>query len=179
MKIAIFGGSFDPPHIGHEQIAKLILHNLSIDMLFVIPTYLSPFKDSSFLDSKQRFELVKKLFDGEEKVFVSDYEVLQGYSVPSIKTVKHLYKTYDLRKVYLIVGDDHLNSLHLWDSFEELSTLVEFVVINRHNIKTQYKNFDFYMDISSSKLRQNLDISYIPTKIQNEVIKLWKKEYKI
>lgn len=179
MKIAIFGGSFDPPHIGHEQIAQLILNQLPIDLLFVIPTFLSPFKNKSFLDSKQRFELVKKLFCGEERVVVSDYEVLQGYSVPSIKTVKHLYEIYDLEKVYFIIGDDHLENLHKWESFEELNTLVEFVVINRHNIKTKYKNFAFSLDVSSSKIRQTLDMSHIPKKIQNEVKELWKKEYKI
>lgn len=44
MRVAIFGGSFDPPHIGHEKIIQKALEKLDIDVLFVVPTYLNPFK---------------------------------------------------------------------------------------------------------------------------------------
>ena len=48
MRVAIFGGSFDPPHIGHEEIIKQSLAKLDIEALFVVPTFLNPFKDDFF-----------------------------------------------------------------------------------------------------------------------------------
>ncbi|MBO7475437.1 MAG: adenylyltransferase/cytidyltransferase family protein, partial [Campylobacter sp.] len=45
MKIALFGGSFDPPHTGHEKIVRLVLANLNIDLLVIMPTFLNPFKE--------------------------------------------------------------------------------------------------------------------------------------
>lgn len=177
MKIAIFGGSFDPPHIGHEQIVKLILNSLEIDLLFIIPAYLSPFKKKCLLSPKTRLNLIEKLFMDEEKVIVSDYEVNANESVPTIKTVKYLYDKYKPQKVYLIIGDDHLDTLSQWNSFDELKTLVEFVVINRHDRKTDYKSLPLNIDVSSSKLREHMDLEFIPNKIKNEVNELWKKEY--
>lgn len=177
MKIAIFGGSFDPPHIGHEQIVKLILNSLDIDLLFIVPAYLSPFKSQYLLSPQIRLNLIRKLFEDEGKVIVSDYEVNAGESVPTIKTVKYLYDKYKPQKVYLIIGDDHLDTLSKWHSFDELNRLVEFVVINRHDIPTDYKSLPLKIEVSSSKLREHLDIDNIPQKIQNEVNEIWKKEY--
>ncbi|DAB35050.1 MAG TPA: nicotinate-nicotinamide nucleotide adenylyltransferase, partial [Sulfurospirillum sp. UBA12182] len=54
MKIAIFGGSFDPPHKGHESIVNEALKTLDIETLFVVPTYLNPFKDSFVADERTR-----------------------------------------------------------------------------------------------------------------------------
>ncbi len=177
MKIAIFGGSFDPPHIGHEQIVKLILNSLEIDLLFIVPAFLSPFKSQYFLSPQTRLNLIEKLFEDEKRVIVSDYEVNAGESVPTIKTVKYLYDKYKPQKVYLIIGDDHLSTLSKWNSFDELSKLVEFIVINRHDIQTDYKSLPLKIEVSSSKLREHLDIDSIPQKIKNEVNEIWKKEY--
>ncbi|QOG13238.1 nicotinate (nicotinamide) nucleotide adenylyltransferase [Arcobacter sp. FWKO B] len=176
MNIAIFGGSFDPPHIGHEKIVQLILEKLDVDILFVVPTFLNPFKKSSLLSPVQRFNLVKTIFNDYQKVEVLDYEINQNSPVPTIKTVKYLSNLYDINKLYVIIGDDHLASLHLWDSFDELERLVEFVVINRYGSSTSYESIPLKIDISSSKLRENMDLVYIPDKIKNEVKKLWKIE---
>ena len=52
MNVAIYGGSFDPPHIGHEEIIKQALKTLDIEQLFVVPTYLNPFKNRFFAPAK-------------------------------------------------------------------------------------------------------------------------------
>jgi nicotinate-nucleotide adenylyltransferase len=129
------------------------------------------------LSPKTRLNLVRQLFEDEKKVIISDYEVNAGESVPTIKTVNYLYDKYKPEKIYLIIGDDHLDTLSKWNSFDELNKSVEFVVINRHDKKTDYKSLPLKIDISSSKLREHLDIDSIPKKIQNEVNEIWKKEY--
>ena len=62
MKIALFGGSFDPPHNGHNSVVLEALEKLDIDKLIIMPTYINPFKQSFSADEKQRFLWVKKLW---------------------------------------------------------------------------------------------------------------------
>jgi len=180
VKIAIFGGSFDPPHIGHESIVNEAINQLDIDKLIVVPTFLNPFKKSSFLDAKERLFLLKKLFKDNRKIEVSDFEIKQNRAVYSIETIKYLQLLYKPDTIYLIIGTDNLEKLHLWHSFEELKTLVTFIVANRSgylnenydNIRTLKVNFD----ISSTNLREKLDLSYIPQTIKKDVNTLWQNK---
>ena len=63
MRIAIFGGSFDPLHIAHVAIVHSALNKLDIDKLIVVPTYLNPFKNSFYLDPATRLILLQKVFN--------------------------------------------------------------------------------------------------------------------
>jgi len=178
--IAIFGGSFDPPHLGHEVVVIQSLKVLrDIDKLIVVPTYLNPFKTESFLSSEIRFNLVKKLFEDEKKVYVSDYEIQQNKSVYTIDTVKFLKKQYNAKKVYLIVGADNVEKLHLWHQYDELINFVEVVVVSRKDYTCDCITIKVDVDVSSTQLRQELDLDLIPKKIQNEVKQIWNKELKI
>ena len=171
MKIAIFGGSFDPPHSGHEMIVQKALESLEIDKLFVVPTYLSPFKKHFSAPSLMRKAWLEKLFAPYEKVEILSYECDQQRPVPTIETVKYLITQYSLSKIYLIIGSDNYASLAQWDNYEELASLVEFVVASRDDIKLpkDLKNLSINVNISSSKLRDFLDKSFIPKIIQTEV----------
>lgn len=92
MKIALFGGSFDPPHNGHNSVVLEALEKLDIDKLIIMPTYINPFKQSFSADEKQRFLWVKKLWGHLPKVEICDFEIRQKRPVPSIESVKYLYK---------------------------------------------------------------------------------------
>lgn len=181
MNIAIFGGSFDPPHIAHETIVSEVIENINVDRLFVVPTYLSPFKDRYHLEPKERFELLETLFDEDKKIEVCDFEIQQNRAVPTIETVKYLNEKYTPKKIYLVIGADNLKSLHLWDNFEQLQKLVKFIVIFREGYEVkndiiQFNTINMDIDISSTCLRENFDIKYIPKKIQHKVQNIWKKD---
>ena len=62
MKIALFGGSFDPPHTGHEKIVRSVLANLNIDLLVIMPTFLNPFKEKFSAPPNLRLKWVEKLW---------------------------------------------------------------------------------------------------------------------
>jgi len=181
MDIAIFGGSFDPFHVGHEKIVDISLKQLSISKLFIIPTFLNPFKNSSFLDASTRLELINDLYQNKKNIEIIDYEVSQNKKTTSFETVNYLKKNYNIEKIFLIIGADNLKDVHLWYNFKNLKELVQFVVISRDGIhlKNEYINpiyIDLEQNISSTTLRKNLELKYIPTKIQNKVRKLWKIE---
>jgi len=181
VNIAIFGGSFDPPHIAHENIVNEVIENINADKLFVVPTYLSPFKDKYHLEPKERFELLTTLFEEDKKVEVIDFEIKQNRAVPTIETVKYLNETYNPKNIYLVIGADNLQTLHLWNDFEQLQELVKFIVISREGYEVKndiihFKAINMDIDISSTFLRDNFDLKYIPKKIQQKVKNIWKKD---
>ena len=177
MNIAIFGGSFDPIHIGHIEIVKSALRVLDIDKLIVVPTFLNPFKESFLAQPKVRLNWLKEVFEGEEKVKVSDFEIKQNRPTASIVTVKYFKKRLNPKKIYLIIGADNLSLLHKWKDFRELKEIVEFVIVTRERfeIPKGYKKLVVDIDISSSELRANIDKKFLPNSISYEIIKQIKK----
>lgn len=172
MNIAIFGGSFDPPHTGHELIVKKALEILDIDKLLVVTTYLSPFKESFCAPAPMRQAWLAKMFEGMGKVEIFSYECDQKRQVPTIETVLHVKSLYPEAKLFLIVGSDSFKALPKWNRHEELCTLVEFVVAPRGEFTPpkDLKILPINVNISSSKLRSFLDRRFIPKAIENEVI---------
>jgi len=176
MNIALFGGSFDPPHIGHEMIVQSALKELDIDKFFVVPTYLNPFKNSYNTFPFVRYTWLKKLFKDYPKVEVLNYEIEQKRAVPTIDTVKYLYKKYNINKLYLIIGDDNLQSLRKWKDYDKLEKMVTLVVATRYENKypKNLKILQISANISSTKLRENLDTKYLPASISKDIIKYYK-----
>ncbi len=183
MNIAMYGGSFDPIHIGHEQIIHKVVKEIDIDKLIVVPTHLNPFKNEFHLNPKDRFDILNELFEDDKKIEVSDFEINQDVAVPSIQTVKYLKKRYNPEIIYLVIGADHLKTINLWDKFEELKEMVHFIVISRdgYEVKNdiiQFINIKMNIDISSTSIRENFDLKYIPIKIKQKVKQIWNKELK-
>nr|WP_315004040.1 ribosome silencing factor [uncultured Campylobacter sp.] len=94
MKIALFGGSFDPPHAGHDAAVKAILSGLKPDLLIIMPSFLNPFKKSFSAPPQLRLRWCRALWGDTPYVEVSDYEILQNRSVPTIQSVKFLLEKY-------------------------------------------------------------------------------------
>lgn len=181
MDIAVFGGSFDPPHIGHEQIVNLALQELKVDKLFMVPTFLNPFKDSFHLSPNKRFELLQELFKENKKVEICDYEILQNKKTTTFETISFLKNNYKIDTIYLIIGADNLKNIHLWYNFLELRELVSFVVVTRDGIeltndyvKPTYLQLD--IDASSTVLRKNMNFDLIPENLKKKVKEIWKQE---
>ncbi len=174
MKKAIFGGSFDPPHIGHLEIIKQALTSLDIDTLIVVPAFLNPFKSKSFAPADLRLKWLRAMTHELNDVEVSSFEVEQNRAVTSIETVKHFMNEGDT--VYLIIGADNLSSLPKWKSFDELDKSVTWVVATRDGITIPegYITLDVNQDISATALREQVDEAYLDKSIANEIITYYK-----
>ena len=181
LNIAVFGGSFDPPHIGHETIVNKVLDNLDIDKLIVVPTFLNRFKNQFHLTPQKRFLLLKELFQNNSKVEVIDYETKQNKAVATIETIEYIENLYtNINNIYLIIGSDNLKKLSLWKDFEKLKSKVKFVVVTRENFEVKndiikFQTIKMDINISSSQLREHLDLDYIPNKIKQKVQKHYAK----
>ncbi len=175
---ALFGGTFDPPHIGHQMIVDEVLKSLHVEVVFVVPAYLNPFKSKFYAPADVRLGWLHKLFGDNDRVEIADFEVKQKRAVASIETVKYLLEKYDLEKLYLIIGADNYAKLHMWSGYDELKNLVEFVIASRDGIITPkgLKKIKINANISSSKLRADLDMSFVPNVIRDEISEFYKTE---
>lgn len=174
--IALFGGSFDPPHLGHEAIVKALNELSFIDKIIVMPTFLNPFKNSSVASATQRLEWLKEIFASMKKVEVSSFEVQLNARVPTLKTVKHLLKSY--KKIYLVIGADNLKSLDKWHGFDELKSKVTFIVATREKIEIP-KDFiclEIDEDVSSSELRNKMSIASLSKINAEKIVKYYKEK---
>lgn len=177
MHIAIFGGSFDPVHLAHVQIVKKAKKTLDIDKLIIVPTYLNPFKKEFYFKPEIRFQFLKKIFKNQEDIEISDYEINQTKTIYSIDTVKYLKNRYNPSKIYFIIGADNIINLDKWNNIEQLKSLVTFVVATRNGYKlpSDFVCLDVDIDISSTKLRENLSLKYIPNEIKDDIIQVQKE----
>lgn len=179
--VAIFGGSFDPPHRGHQRIVEKAIEDLEIDKLLVVPAYLNPFKTSTLADASMRLSWCHTLFDTLDKVEVNDYEINEGKSTTTSQSVKHFNQTYNVK--YLIVGSDNLPTLTKWHEFEWLNETIIWVIATRVNshLDTQmlinWMLLPIEVPISSTQIREKKDLQFIDKKIQNSVKHILKRQH--
>ena len=158
--IALFGGSFDPPHFGHKSVVEEALKVLKIDKLIVVPTFLNPFKTVSHFTTEERLKLTKELFKSFSEVLVDDYEIEEQKSTPTVQTLRYFQKKYSV--AYLIIGADNLEHIEKWHEFEYLNAQIIWVVARRkgyeikNNKLRDVRILEVEVDLSSTQIRNKL-----------------------
>ncbi|MRJ02657.1 MAG: nicotinate (nicotinamide) nucleotide adenylyltransferase [Epsilonproteobacteria bacterium] len=177
MKVAIFGGSFDPPHRGHRTIVTKALEELDIDLLLIVPTYLNPFKESFTAPPQLRLRWLKKLFLTEKRVRVLDFEVRQGRQVYAIESVTYIQRRLRPKKIYYLIGSDNLPSLPRWREFRRLDKKVEFIVFTRGRRipKSRYKTISLNLPISSTMIRRRVRRRLLPKPIAPALVRFYRR----
>ena len=176
--IALFGGSFDPPHLGHCAVVNALLEREGLDEIIVMPTYLNPFKDAFFAPAELRLQWLREIFAKERRVTVSDFEVSQRQKVPTFTTVENLHKDCD--KIYLVIGADNLRGLSSWHRYGELTKLVTFMVAHRDEIEvpSEYLELPVSVEISSSNLRKEIREEMLCAVNRKEIVQYYKNKTK-
>ncbi len=129
-KIAVYGGSFDPPHNGHKLLAENLAQFCDADRVIVIPAAVSPFKSGGSASGEHRLQMCKLLFD--TPLFqVSDIELKRGGKSYTIDTLTEIKKLYPDAELYLFMGDDMLLSFNKWYKFDEILKLCKIVAACR------------------------------------------------
>ncbi|MEA3374432.1 MAG: nicotinate (nicotinamide) nucleotide adenylyltransferase [Campylobacterota bacterium] len=175
-KIALFGGSFDPPHTGHIAIIEEALEQLDIEKIVVVPAYVNPFKSGSHAPAVLRLAWLNQIFDHRSDVKISGFEVLQERPVRSIETVKHFKDEAD--QIYFIIGADNLASLTQWHRYDELNDLVTWVVAARDGIDVPvtFITLDIAKPVSSTELRETIKIHELPESVAQEITQFYKEK---
>jgi nicotinate-nucleotide adenylyltransferase len=178
VKSAIFGGSFDPPHLGHVEIVKKAFENVDIDRLIIMPNFLNPLKNSFSAPPELRLKWLEKIFKNFKNVEISDFEISKNRPVYSIETIEHF------KPDYFIIGSDNLHTLDKWHRINDILKKVELIVakrgtvdkklLSKYNIK---KVLDIDIPISSTQIRK-CKFEYLPEIIENEIKEFYGKNCK-
>jgi nicotinate-nucleotide adenylyltransferase len=132
MRIAIFGGAFNPVHNEHIHIAEAAIKALKLDKLIVMPTATSPHKSGKlFASEDDRLNMCRLAFANVEKVEVSDYEIKQGGVSYSYLTCRHFRQLYPDADIYFVMGADMLRSFPTWKNPQEILSLVTLAACAR------------------------------------------------
>ena len=125
MRIGLYGGSFNPVHLGHVGIAKRAIADLALDKLIVIPANVSPFKTEQSMPW-ERVELVKAAFRDLEKTVVDLREIERGGVSYAIDTVRQIAAENPGAELFFVIGEDSVEGLPRWKDIDELKKLVTF-----------------------------------------------------
>ena len=178
MKICLFGGTFDPPHIGHLLISQTICEVEEFDKILFIPAYNPPHKkDISPID--HRVEMVKLSISGNPKFEFSDIEIKREGISYTIDTIRELKKEMNLTRenTYYLMGSDSLLEFHNWREPEAILNECQVIVAIRPGFRPsdiqhwilhriQFANIPRY-EIASTTIRarwiENMTIRYMVT----------------
>lgn len=131
-KIGVFGGTFNPPHLGHLRLARAFDRLLDFDAIIVVPAFSPPHKTAPSLASgEDRLAMCRLLFSGLPKAEVSDTELRRGGRSYTYDTLVALGGRFPGARLYLIVGSDMLNSFRQWHRYGDILALCTLCAARR------------------------------------------------
>ncbi len=133
MKVAVFGGSFNPPHVSHVLACASVLSTTDVERILVVPTYLHPFAKAlaSYEDRVAMCELAMGWIPGVE---VSRVEEALGGESRTLRTLQHLVGEHPDWQLRLVIGADILLESSKWFGFDQIRELAPPIVLGRAGI---------------------------------------------
>lgn len=153
MRVGIFGGSFNPPHVGHVLAATYALCQGEVDLVLVVPTFCHPF-GKSLAGFQSRYEMSKLAFEWLPGVQVSDIENTLPTPSRTLNTVEALLGRHPEWQLRLIMGADLLHEAERWFAFDRLREVAPPLVIGRSGYPSDSDTFLDLPKVSSSYLRE-------------------------
>lgn len=193
MKIGLFGGTFDPIHIGHMILMENVINNLDLDKIYVLPNSNPPHK----LENKKtalnlRLKMVNETIKDNPKLEINDYDFRDNKIHYTFDTINYFKKSYPNDEFFFIMGEDSFLDIEKWKNYKEIlkENLIifkrysnkNFSLISKINQVRKYnKNIylidNIALDISSTLIRnlvkENKSIRYL---VNDEVINIIKEE---
>lgn len=178
MKICLFGGTFDPPHIGHLLIAQTVFEAENFDKVIFVPANKPPNKES-FSPQATRVEMLKLAVEGNPNFEISDIEIKRGGISYTIDTIRAIKNELDFKddKLFYLIGSDCLLDFHNWKDSKSILEECQVVVAIRPGFRPsdipawilhriQFANIPRF-EISSTNIRKrwvdNKTIRYMVT----------------
>lgn len=164
MRIGLFGGTFDPPHLGHLIVARDALESLDLDQVRFMPAHVSPFKrDTQVSSAEDRWQLVQAAIAGEERFEASRDEIDRDPPSYTVDTLRDLVAAQPDAEWTLLVGADQWASFSSWRDPAAIGALARIAVLTRDGqrpeqgptgLDVEWTRVDVTrIDISSSRIR--------------------------
>ncbi len=193
MKIAMFGGSFNPIHNGHIMLAKAFAKELSLDKLLIIPTYIPPHKLGDYsVSPEQKLDMCRLAVKDIPFAEVSDIEIKRQGASYTYMTLQELKKIHPHDELYLITGADMFMTIHQWKNPEIIFQLATICGVPRNDddishlaqqaeylhtlgAKTYILNANI-MTVSSTQIRNNISQNQsisglVPPEVESYILK--------
>lgn len=162
-RIGVFGGTFDPIHIGHLVAASEAHTALQLDQVIFMPAG-QPWQKSHIpvTSAEERFAMVECAVDGDHRFVASNLEIKRSGPTYAIDTVRELKQLYPDATFTWIVGADVLSSLTTWHEWESFICEVEIAAVNRAGVTADSVPFDYTavempdIRVSATQLRERL-----------------------
>jgi nicotinate-nucleotide adenylyltransferase len=183
MRIGLFGGTFDPVHIGHLLVGAAAIEEAALDKLVWIPAGRSPFKpDAEPTPGVLRLRMLRAALAGNLRSEVSTVDLERPGPSYTVDTVRWAAKNWPGSTLFWLIGEDHLAGLPQWRDATELARLLEFLVVPRpgspvvaspHGYRcTRLKGFP--LDLAASTVRERvaraLPITALVPKVVEEIV---------
>jgi len=169
MRIGIFGGTFNPPHIGHLIVAEFIREEANLDKIIFVPCSSPPHKQnlnylSQLADPLHRFEMVKIAIKSNPFFEASDVEIKRGGISYTIDTINQMLEEFPGHIFYLLIGADQFREFHTWRKPEEIVSKARLIVFNRPGFvipESEFSRFAEFItvpniDVSASTIRSRI-----------------------
>lgn len=187
-RLAVLGGTFDPPHVGHLVVAQDVFEGLDLDLLLVIPAADPPHREF-VLPPAVRHDLVEDAFRGDPRMEVSDLELERDGPSYTVETLREIRRRREPSTLFLVIGADQLAEFGSWHRPEEIVELAELVAIPRGERDVPppaagdvpYRRLDVTrIDVSGTMIRQRLregrSVRYlVPEGIRPELMDAWRR----
>lgn len=154
MKLGIYGGSFNPPHLGHLAVADAARQTHGLEQILFVPTGNPPHKTTDLASAPDRFEMVRLAVRGREGLTACDLETRRAgtsYTVDTLVEFRRLCSHDD--ELFFIVGEDSLKDLPGWKEPERILRLARLVVVNRPGQRAEL-DLEGFSDVAPEVLRR-------------------------
>ena len=131
MKIGIFGGSFNPPHVMHKNLALYLIKNKYLDKVIYVPTG-NKYVKEDLIDVKYRLEMLKLMVANTKNLEISAYE-MQNSLIYTYQTLDHFKKLYPNDEIHFICGSDNLREIKSWKNYKYILDNYKLLVVKRSN----------------------------------------------
>lgn len=162
-KIGLFGGTFDPVHIGHLIVAEWVCDALGLDRIIFVPNRIHPFhKRQGISESQARFEMLQLALRPFPKFEISRFELDRDRVSYTIDTVRHFKERFPNAELFVIIGADNLDEFDKWKEPQAILQLAHLVVYNRKGYHKRPESGRIiyletpHIEISSTQIRERL-----------------------
>jgi nicotinate-nucleotide adenylyltransferase len=178
-RIGIYGGTFDPVHNGHIEIARRVARNFDLDKLLIVPTSRPPHKDhGSISDAYHRYAMAVLATIDAPRLFVSTVELEAPDRPYTFQTVERLREMYgDEAQYFFIMGADSFAELDTWREPERLIAGVNIVVAARPGVEISPSHLPEHVRASLVDLRGRADEAPVETESGTKQPKIFLTDY--
>lgn len=179
-RTGLFGGAFDPVHVGHISVVESILNSQLVDDILLLPTPHPPHKQNEGQTSFfHRYRMLELAFNNFEQVEVSDLEKKLPAPSYTLQTIKYLQEHHPEKKYFLCLGEDNLASFREWYKYREILSRVLLIVAARPGARYEQQEDEILekatfiehheIDISSTEIRETKDEKCIKDSVPGDV----------